>query len=180
MHQDVAKVLIGEEQLQQRIRELARQIEADYQGKDLLMVGLLKGAVNFMVDLTRAMQRPVAIDFMAVTSYGASTESSGIVRILKDLDESIQGKHVLIVEDIVDTGLTLKYILELLGQRGPASLRVCTLLNKAERRLVDLPLDYVGFEVPNEFVIGYGLDYNQIYRNLPYIGVLKPECYQRA
>lgn len=180
MHQDVAKVLISEEQLQQRIRELARQIEADYQGKDLLMVGLLKGAVNFMVDLTRAMQRPVAIDFMAVTSYGASTESSGIVRILKDLDESIQGKHVLIVEDIVDTGLTLKYILELLGQRGPASLRVCTLLNKAERRLVDLPLDYVGFEVPNEFVIGYGLDYNQIYRNLPYIGVLKPECYQRA
>jgi len=163
--------------VKQRVRELARQIEADYQGRDLLMVGLLKGAVNFMVDLTRAMQRPVAIDFMAVSSYGASTESSGIVRILKDLDESIEGKHVLIVEDIVDTGLTLKYILELLRRRGPASLRVCTLLNKVERRLVDLPLDYVGFDVPNEFVIGYGLDYNQIYRNLPYIGVLKPELY---
>jgi len=177
MHQDVARILISEEQIQQRVRELARQIEADYQGRDLLMVGLLKGAVNFMVDLTRAMQRPVAIDFMAVSSYGASTESSGIVRILKDLDESIEGKHVLIVEDIVDTGLTLKYILELLRRRGPASLRVCTLLNKVERRLVDLPLDYVGFDVPNEFVIGYGLDYNQIYRNLPYIGVLKPELY---
>lgn len=180
MHQDVARILISEEQIQQRVRELARQIEADYQGCDLLVVGLLKGAVNFMVDLTRAMQRPVAIDFMAVSSYGASTESSGIVRILKDLDESIEGKHVLIVEDIVDTGLTLKYILELLRRRGPASLRVCTLLNKAERRLVDLPLDYVGFDVPNEFVVGYGLDYNQIYRNLPYIGVLKPELYRHS
>ncbi len=177
MREDVARILISEEELQQRIRALARQIEADYAGKPLLVVGLLKGAVNFMVDLTRAMQRPVAIDFMAVSSYGASTESSGIVRIEKDLNDSIEGKHVLIVEDIVDTGLTLKYILGLLNRRGPASLRVCTLLNKQERRLVDLPIDYIGFDVPNEFVIGYGLDYNQIYRNLPFIGVLKPEIY---
>jgi hypoxanthine phosphoribosyltransferase len=178
MREDVAKILVSEEQLQQRVLELARQIRADYAGKELLMVGLLKGAVNFMVDLTRAMDRAVAIDFMAVSSYGASTESSGIVRIDKDLNESIEGKHVLIVEDIVDTGLTLKYILELLSRRGPASLRVCTLLNKSERRLVDVPLDYIGFDVPNEFVIGYGLDYNQVYRNLPFIGVLKREIYQ--
>ena len=178
MREDVARVLIGEEQLQRRVRELAQQIVADYAGKPLLIVGLLKGAVNFMVDLTRAMERPVAIDFMAVSSYGASTESSGIVRIDKDLNESLEGRHVLIVEDIVDTGLTLKYILELLGRRGPASLRVCALLNKVERRLVDIPIAYVGFDVPNEFVVGYGLDYNQIYRNLPFIGVLKPEVYQ--
>ncbi len=177
MREDIARVLISEEQIQQRVWELAQQIEADYAGKDLLMIGLLRGAVTFMVDLTRALQRPVAIDFMAVSSYGASTESSGIVRILKDLDESIEGRHVLIVEDIVDTGLTLKYILELLRRRGPASLRVCTLLNKKERRLVELPLDYVGFDVPNEFVVGYGLDFNQVYRNLPFVGVLKPEAY---
>ena len=180
MREDVAKILISEEKLQQRIRELAQEIEEDYTGQALLMVGLLKGAVTFMVDLTRAMQRPVAVGFMAVSSYGASTKSSGIVRIEKDLNDSIEGRHVLIIEDIVDTGLTLKYILELLGRRGPASLRVCTLLNKAERRLVDVPIDYVGFDVPNEFVIGYGLDYNQIYRNLPFIGVLKPEVYQNG
>jgi len=180
LREDVAKILITEEEIQRRVRELARQIERDYEGKDLLMVGLLKGAVTFMVDLTRAMQRPVAVDFMAVSSYGSSTESSGIVRILKDLDESIEGRHVLIVEDIVDTGLTLRYILEVLRQRGPASLRVCALLNKKERRLVDVPLDYVGFDVPNEFVVGYGLDFRQIYRNLPFIGVLKPEVYARA
>ncbi len=180
MREDVARVLITEGEIQRRVRELARQIEVDYEGKDLLMVGLLKGAVTFMVDLTRAMQRPVAIDFIAVASYGASTESSGVVRILKDLDESIEGRHVLVVEDIVDTGLTLRYILELLRRRGPASLRVCALLNKKERRLVDVPLDYVGFDVPNEFVVGYGLDFRQIYRNLPFIGVLKPEVYTRA
>ncbi len=179
MREDVARILIGEEELQRRVGELARQIEADYQGQDLLMVGLLRGAVNFMVDLTRAMERPVAIDFMAVSSYGASTESSGIVRILKDLDESIEGKHVLIIEDIVDTGLTLKYILELLRRRGPASLEVCALLDKKERRLVDVPLRYIGFEVPNEFVVGYGLDFNQVYRNLPFVGVLKPEVYEK-
>ncbi len=178
MLDDVAEVLISEEALNERVDELARQIETDYEGKDLLIVGLLRGAVTFMVDLTRALQRPVAIDFMAVSSYGSSTESSGVVRILKDLDENLAGKHVLIVEDIVDTGLTLKYILEILRRRGPASLRVCALLNKVERRLVDLPLDYIGFNVPNAFVVGYGLDYNQIYRNLPFIGVLKPQVYQ--
>lgn len=178
MLEDVERVLITEQELQERISDLARQVEADYEGKDLLIIGLLKGAVNFMVDLTRAMQRPVAIDFMAVSSYGASTESSGVVRILKDLDESIEGKHVLIVEDIVDSGLTLKYILELLGRRGPASLRVCALLDKKARRRVDVPMHYIGFEVPDYFVVGYGLDFDQIYRNLPFIGVLKPEIYE--
>ncbi len=179
MLEDVAQVLITEEHLQQRVRELARQIEADYAGKDLLAIGLLRGAVTFMVDLTRAMHRPIVIDFMAVSSYGASTETSGVVRILKDLDESIEGRHVLVVEDIVDTGLTLKYILELLSRRRPASLRVCVLLDKKERRLVDVPIHYVGFEIPDAFVVGYGLDFNQKYRNLPFVGVLKEKVYAR-
>lgn len=180
MREDVAEILISEEKIQQRVQELARQIEADYERKELLMVGLLRGAVTFMVDLTRAMERPVVIDFMAVSSYGASTESSGVVRILKDLDESIEGRHVLIVEDIVDTGLTLNYILEILNRRRPASLRVCALLDKRERRLVDVPLHYRGFEVPDVFVIGYGLDFAQRYRNLPFVGVLKPEVYEET
>jgi hypoxanthine phosphoribosyltransferase len=178
MREDVASILISEREIQERVRELAQQIVADYEGKELLMVGLLRGAVTFMVDLTRAMERPVAIDFMAVSSYGASTQSSGVVRILKDLEESLGGRHVLVVEDIVDSGLTLQYILEYLGRQGPASLRVVALLDKKERREVDVPLDYVGFEVPNEFVIGYGLDYAQRYRNLPFVGVLKREVYE--
>jgi hypoxanthine phosphoribosyltransferase len=180
MREDVAEILISEQELQDRIKELARQIEADYEGKDLLAVGLLRGAVTFMVDLTRAMRRRVAIDFMAVSSYGSSTESSGVVRILKDLDESIEGRHVLIVEDIVDSGLTLNYILEILGRRRPASLRVCALLDKKERRLVDVPIDYVGFGIPDAFVVGYGLDFAQDYRNLPFVGVLKPEIYEQV
>ena len=178
MRDDVEKILISEEEVLGRVQELARQIEGDYKGKDLLAIGLLKGAVSFMVDLTRAMQRPVAIDFMAVASYGASTKSSGVVRILKDLDESIEGKHVLIVEDIVDSGLTLKYILEMLRRRNPASLRVCVLLDKKECREVDVPMHYIGFQVPDVFVVGYGLDFDQVYRNLPFIGVLKPEIYE--
>jgi hypoxanthine phosphoribosyltransferase len=180
MRKDVAEVLISEQELQDRVKELARQIESDYEGKDLLTVCLLRGAVTFMVDLTRAMHRRVTIDFMAVSSYGSSTESSGVVRILKDLDESIEGRHVLIVEDIVDSGLTLKYILEILSRRQPASLRVCALLDKEERRLVDVPIDYIGFEIPDAFVVGYGLDFAQDYRNLPFVGVLKPEIYERA
>ncbi|MBN1483628.1 MAG: hypoxanthine phosphoribosyltransferase [Chloroflexia bacterium] len=178
MIDDVEHILISEQEIQQRVQELAGQIEADYAGKDLLMVGLLKGAVTFMVDLARAMDRPVAVDFMAVSSYGASTESSGVVRFLKDLDESIEGKHVLVIEDIVDSGLTLQYILEILRQRKPASLRVCVLLDKKERRQVDIPMHYVGFTVPDAFVVGYGLDFDQIYRNLPFVGVLKPEIYE--
>jgi len=137
----------------------------------------LKGAVMFIVDLARSTQLPVTLDFMAVASYGASTETSGIVRILKDLDNSIEGKHVLIVEDIIDSGLTLNYILETLRTRNPATLKVCALLNKPARRRVDVPVDYICFNIPDEFVVGYGLDYNQIYRNLPFVGVLKPEVY---
>jgi hypoxanthine phosphoribosyltransferase len=178
MSEDVAEILIDEQRIKERVHELAQQIMADYEDQELLMVGLLRGAVTFMVDLTRAMPRRVAIDFMAVSSYGASTKSSGVVRILKDLEESIEGRHVLVVEDIVDSGLTLKYILEYLGRRGPASLRVCALLDKRERREVDVPLDYVGFEVPDEFVVGYGLDYAQSYRNLPFVGVLKRAVYE--
>ena len=142
-----------------------------------MLVGVLKGAVMFIVDLARSTQLPVTLDFMAVASYGASTETSGIVRILKDLDNSIEGKHVLIVEDIIDSGLTLNYILETLRTRNPASLKVCALLNKPARRRVDVPVDYICFNIPDEFVVGYGLDYNQIYRNLPFVGVLKQEVY---
>jgi hypoxanthine phosphoribosyltransferase len=140
-------------------------------------VGVLKGAIMFIVDLARALDLPVKLDFMAVASYGASTQTSGIVRILKDLDSSIEGKHVLIVEDIIDSGLTLNYIVETLQTRNPASLKVCALLNKPARRQVDVTVDYICFNIPDEFVVGYGLDFNQIYRNLPFVGVLKPEMY---
>lgn len=175
---DVERVLISEEQIQARTAELGRQITEDYAGKDLLLVGVLKGAVMFMVDLSRAIDLPVALDFMATSSYGASTKSSGVVRILKDLDRSIEGKDLLIVEDIVDTGLTLKYLIDILRERGPASIQVCALLNKQKSRKTDVELAYVGFEIPDEFVIGYGLDYAEVYRNLPFVGVLSPSKYQ--
>lgn len=158
---------------------MGRTLCLDYEGKDLLLVGVLKGAIMFIVDLARAIDMPLTMDFMAVASYGASTRSSGIVRILKDLDMSIEGKHVLIVEDIIDSGLTLNYILDTLRTRNPASIRVCALLNKPSRRQVDVSVDYVCFDIPDEFVVGYGLDYNQVYRNLPFVGVLKPETYLR-
>ncbi|NOZ28822.1 MAG: hypoxanthine phosphoribosyltransferase [Chloroflexi bacterium] len=177
---DVARVLISEEELQARIAELGEQISRDYKGRALLLIAVLKGSVLFMADLMRAIHIPHAIDFMATSSYGSGTESSGVVRILKDLDEPIEGKDVLVVEDIIDTGRTLDYLLRILEERNPASLRVCTLLDKRERREVDVPVHYVGFTIPNEFVIGYGLDYAQIYRNLPFIGVLKPEVYSRG
>ena len=173
-------VLVTSDQLREAIKKVGAQISAYYSGKDLLLVGVLKGAIMFMVDLARSIDLPVTIDFMAVASYGASTQTSGIVRILKDLDNSIEGKHVLIVEDIIDSGLTLNYTLETLRARNPASLRVCALLNKIERRQVDVPVDYVCFNIPDEFVVGYGLDFNQIYRNLPFIGVLRPELYRTA
>ena len=180
MTYDFMDVLIPHEQIQARVAELGAQISADYSGKDLTVIGILKGSVLFMADLIRAISMPLAIDFMAVTSYGASTTSSGNVRILKDLDSSITGRHLLIVEDIIDSGLTMQYLLNNLASRGAASLRVCTLLDKPERRLTDVRADYTGFAVPNEFVVGYGLDYNQMYRNLPDIGVLHPEIYTKA
>lgn len=177
---DVAEILITEEQIKARTRELGRQISKDYEGQDLLLVCVLKGAVTFLADLMREITIPHAIDFMAISSYGAGTESSGIVRILKDLDTNIEGRNVLIVEDIIDTGRTLHYITENLKTRRPKSLRICTLLTKPSRREIDVPLDYVGFEIPNKFVIGYGLDFAEIYRSLPYIGVLKKEKYEKT
>lgn len=178
MREDIAKVLITGDEIAARVAELGAQIKADYAGRgDLLLVGVLKGCAMFMMDLARAIDFPLALDFIAVASYGASTESSGVVRVLKDLDTDIAGRHVLIVEDIIDSGLTLAYLRSQLQRRNPASLRICTLLNKPERRTADVPVDYLGFDIPNEFVVGYGLDYAERYRNLPYIGVLKPEIY---
>lgn len=175
---DVAEVLLTEEQIRQRARELGQQISTDYKGQDLLLVCVLKGAITFLADLMREITIPHAIDFMAISSYGASTESSGVVRILKDLDSNIEGRNVLIVEDIIDTGRTLSYITRNLRTRRPKSLRICTLLSKPSRREIEIPLHYVGFEIPNKFVIGYGLDFAEIYRSLPYIGVLKQEKYE--
>jgi len=175
---DVGEILITEEELQTRVAELGQEISADYQDKDLRLVCILRGAVIFLSDLIRHITIPHEIDFMAVSSYGGTrTESSGVVRILMDLTTSIEGRNVLIVEDIVDTGLTLSYIIDNLKTRHPASLRVCVLLDKRERREVDVPLDYVGFVIPDKFVVGYGLDYDEKYRNLPFVGVLKPELY---
>jgi hypoxanthine phosphoribosyltransferase len=171
----VGEILIGEDELQARIRELGTEISADYQGKELLLVGVLKGAVFFMADLMRAISVSCEIDFMAISSYGASTDSSGVVRILKDLDLNIDGRHVLVVEDIIDSGLTLSYLLRNLESREPASLEICALLTKPDRREIDVPVRYIGFEIPNRFVIGYGLDFAERYRNLPYVGVLRDE-----
>ena len=171
----VTDVLIAEEALQRRIAELGEEISHDYTGRDLLLVGVLKGAVFFMADLMRSLTIPCEIDFMAISSYGAATDSSGVVRILKDLDINIEDRHVLVVEDIIDSGLTLSYLLRNLESREPASLEICALLTKPERREIDVPVRYVGFEIPNKFVIGYGLDFAERYRNLPYVGVLRPD-----
>jgi hypoxanthine phosphoribosyltransferase len=170
----VTDVLIDENTLQRRIAELGEEISADYAGRDLLLVGVLKGAVFFMADLMRGLTIPCEIDFMAISSYGASTDSSGVVRILKDLDLNIEGRHVLVVEDIIDSGLTLSYLMRNLEAREPATLEICALLTKPERREIEVPVRYVGFEIPNRFVIGYGLDFAERYRNLPYVGVLDP------
>ena len=174
---DIDHILVTQEEIGEAVAGLGRELSDYYAGKELLLIGVLKGAIMFIVDLSRAIDLPVTLDFMAVASYGASTETSGIVRILKDLDSSIEGKHVLVVEDIIDSGLTLNYILETLRNRNPASLRVAALLNKPTRRRVDVPIDYVCFNIPDEFVVGYGLDFRQIYRNLPFVGVLKPGMY---
>jgi hypoxanthine phosphoribosyltransferase len=177
MMNDIKEILIEKEQLAERVRELGEEISADYAGKEILMIGVLRGAVIFMADLARAISLPVSLDFMAVSSYGASTSSSGVVRILKDLDEELAGRHVLIVEDIIDSGLTLNYLVENLRSRHPASVKLCTLLNKPSRRKAPVHVDYNGFTIPDYFVVGYGLDYAEKYRNLPFIGVLKPETY---
>ncbi len=177
---DIDHILVSEAQLQEAVARLGEQIARDYAGRELILVGVLRGAIMFMVDLARATDLPLTLDFMAVASYGASTQTSGIVRILKDLDSSIEGKDVLVVEDIIDSGLTLTYILDTLRTRNPTSVRVAALLNKKDRRLVEVPIDYICFDIPDEFVVGYGLDLAQIYRNLPFIGVLKPEAYARA
>lgn len=177
VHEDVKSVMISEEQIQQRVGELGKQICHDFVGKDLLLISVLKGSIVFMADLMRAIDIPLEIDFMAVSSYGAGTKSSGIVKIIKDIDIDITGKDILIVEDILDSGMTLSYLTELLAGRNPASIKIITLLDKPSRRKVDIGPDYTGFEVPDEFIVGYGLDYGEHYRNLPYIGVLKPELY---
>jgi hypoxanthine phosphoribosyltransferase len=168
-------VLITHEQLRGRVEELAAQVSADYAGREILLVGVLRGAVFFMADLARALTVPCALDFMAVSSYGSATDSSGVVRILKDLDTDIAGRHVLIVEDIIDSGLTLNYLLKSLSARHPASLEICSLLTKPSRRRIQLPCKYVGFEIPNEFVVGYGLDLAERFRALDFIGTVKPE-----
>jgi hypoxanthine phosphoribosyltransferase len=169
----IGDILVPAEDLERRVRELAHEISRDYEGKDLLLIGVLKGAVFFLSDLMRSLEVPCEVDFMAVASYGSSTDSSGVVRILKDLDATIEGKDVLIVEDIIDSGLTLSYLLRTLRAREPRTLEVCALLTKPERREVDLPIRYTGFEIPNKFVIGYGLDHAERYRNLPYVAVLQ-------
>jgi hypoxanthine phosphoribosyltransferase len=168
----VGEVLIDEDALQARIRELGADVSSDYAGKELLLVGVLKGAVFFMADLMRSITVPCEIDFMAISSYGASTDSSGVVRILKDLDINIEDRHVLVVEDIIDSGLTLSYLMRNLESREPSSLEVCALMTKPARREIEVDVRYVGFEIPNRFVIGYGLDFAERYRNLPYVGVL--------
>ena len=169
---NIGEILVQPDELVHRVSELAEQISSDYADKDVLLIGVLKGAVFFLADLMRKMDVDCEVDFMAVSSYGSSTGSSGVVRILKDLDASIEGRHVLIVEDIVDSGLTLSYLFRMLGGRSPASLEVCALLTKPDRREVDMPIRYIGFEIPNKFAIGYGLDHAERYRNLPYVAVL--------
>lgn len=177
MHEDLTRVLLTREQLDEKIKQLGRRISEDYTGKNLLMISVLKGSVIFMADLMRAISIPARIDFMAVSSYGHGTKSAGSVKILKDLDISLYDYDLLVVEDILDSGVTLSSLLTILKSRGPKSIRLCTLLDKPERRMVAIKPDYVGFEVPDEFVVGFGLDYDEKYRNLPYIGILKPEIY---
>ncbi len=179
MKNDIERVLISEEEIHQKVTELGAAISKDYEGKNLLLVSVLKGSVMFMADLMRAITVPCEIDFMSVSSYGNGVKTSGVVKIDKDLDANLEGKDLLLVEDILDSGKTLSYITSLLQMRNPSSIRICTLLDKPERREANVTASYAGFPVPNEFVVGYGLDYAQKYRNLPYIGVLKPEVYTK-
>jgi hypoxanthine phosphoribosyltransferase len=178
VHPDIEEVLISAEEIQDKIRDLAKQVTEDYRGKDVLLVGVLKGAFVFMADLAREVRLPIEFDFMAVSSYGSSTKSSGVVRILKDLDYEITGRDVLLVEDIIDSGLTISYLLRYLEARRPASLEICSLFWKKGEQAVPMDVKYPGFEIPPVFIVGYGLDYAEKYRNLPYIGILKPAAYQ--
>jgi hypoxanthine phosphoribosyltransferase len=180
VHADIAEVLVTEHEIQDKVASLAKQITEDYRGRDLVLVGVLKGAFVFMADLSRTIQLPLEFDFMAVSSYGSATKSSGVVRILKDLDFEITGRDVLLVEDIIDSGLTISYLLRYLEARGPASLEICSLLWKRGQEAVPLSVRYPGFEIPPRFVVGYGLDFAERYRNLPYVGVLRPEAYGAA
>jgi hypoxanthine phosphoribosyltransferase len=177
LHEDISHIIIPEDALQARVAELGAQISADYGDESVLLIGVLRGAAIFLADLSRQITSPVELDFMAVSSYGSSTKSSGVVRILKDLDETIEGRNVLVCEDILDTGLTLKYLLKNLASRKPKSLEIVALLSKQGKQRVPIDCKYVGFDVADEFVVGYGLDYAERYRNLPYVGVLKPEIY---
>lgn len=180
VHEDIDRVLFTEEDLRARVAEMGRQVTADHQGESLLVVSVLRGAAIFMADLVREIDLPLEMDYMAISSYGNGVKSSGIVRILKDLTSSVEGRHVLIAEDILDSGLTLKYLIRNLESRNPASIEVATLLRKKTKAQADIDCRYVGFECPDEFIVGYGMDYAERYRNLPYIGVLKPEVYERA
>ena len=180
LDRDIDHILVTEEQLKAKVNELGAQITKDYEGRDLLLVSILKGSVVFMADLMRAIRMPCGIDFMVVSSYGgANTTSTGLVKIVKDLDQDLSGKDLLIVEDILDTGITLSHLVPMLKLRNPASVRLCTILSKPSRRKADIEPDYLGFEVPDEFVVGYGLDFDERYRTLPYIGILKPEAYEK-
>lgn len=180
VHDDVEEVLLSSEQLQARVAELGRQLSADFAGRDPVLVSVLKGSIVFLADLIRSMDIPLSVDLMEVSSYGSGTETSGQVRILKDLSRSIEGREVIVVEDIIDTGLTLNYLLRYLGERNPSSISVCCLLDKPARRLAEIEIGYRGFTIPDRFVIGYGLDYDERYRNLPYVGVLRPSVYGAA
>lgn len=179
MNDDIRAVLVSEQQLKDKVAQLGTQISQDYAGKDLVLVSILKGAVVFMADLMRAVTIPCSIDFMVVSSYGAGTTTTGLVKIIKDLDSDLSGKDVLIVEDILDTGVTLSNLVPMLKMRDPNSVRICAILDKPSRRRADIQADYIGFQVPDEFVVGYGLDYDEKYRNLPYVGVLKPSVYEK-
>lgn len=177
MKNDIQEILFSEQQLADKVAELGARISADYAGKNPLIVSVLKGSYVFMADLTRRISIPCNVDFMAVSSYGAGTKTTGEVQIIKDIGSKIDGRHLIIVEDILDSGVTLSFLMKVLKARGAASIRLCTLLSKPERRKVDVPVDYLGFEIPDAFVVGYGLDYAEKYRNLPYIGILKPSVY---
>lgn len=177
LDKDIQEILFSEEQLKERVQAIARQIEADYEGKEVMLISVLRGSFVFMADLCRALKLPCTMDFMSVSSYGSGTSSSGQVQITKDLSEDITGRHVIVLEDILDSGNTLSYLLKILEHRRPASVRLCALLDKPDRRIKPVELHYCGFTIPDAFVVGYGLDYDQHYRNLPYIGILKPEVY---
>jgi len=177
VQKDIRNVLLSEEEIAKRVKELGKQLTEEYKGRELLIVGILKGCMLFLSDLVRTIDLPLTMDFMVVSSYGTATKSSGVVRIIKDLEREIEGKDVLIVEDIVDSGLTLSYLIENLKTRNPKSIKVCSLLDKPDRRKAQVDIEYVGFKIPDEFVVGYGLDYAEVYRNLPFVCVLKPEVY---